>query len=162
MNKGEYAHLVLTLDTTDYETQPEERAGNWVLSNTDLGDWGLKCVKREPAASVRSGPMGIPSTQQRILAVPTSSQRLNDGECRLCAVEFAHCESAAVRKRRHPSDATSQSTHSSRPPSKRRRTEATRQEVTSLRRQLESEREARRALQKKNSTLEEEVLTLRA
>ncbi|SJL14360.1 uncharacterized protein ARMOST_17816 [Armillaria ostoyae] len=184
MSKGEYAHLVLTLDTTDYETQPEERAGNWVLSNTDLGDWGLKCLKREPACR-RCIEANIDCTY-------TSSQRLNDDECRLCAVEFAHCEGAAARKRRYPSDATSQSTHSSRPPLKKHRTEVTHNldpsrslpgpeqsnpglahnlwkisttlgnEVTTLRHQLESERETRQALEKMNSTLEEEGLALRA
>lgn len=58
MDKAEYAHLVLALDTTDYEVQPEERAGNWVLSNTDLGNWRLKGAKREPAVS-RQRPLLI-------------------------------------------------------------------------------------------------------
>ncbi|KAK0200521.1 hypothetical protein DFS33DRAFT_1387742 [Desarmillaria ectypa] len=91
MDKTEYAHLVLTIDTTDYEIQPEERAGNCVLSNTDLGNWGLKCVKREPACR-RCIEADVDCTY-------TDSQHLSDGDCRLCSVAFTHCEGTAARKR---------------------------------------------------------------
>ncbi len=77
MDKAEYAHLVLALDTTDYEVQPEERAGNWVLSNTDLGNWGLKCVKREPAVSRRNPHPEIISIYQETLIVP----KVHRGRC---------------------------------------------------------------------------------
>ncbi|KAK0219352.1 hypothetical protein EDD85DRAFT_961089 [Armillaria nabsnona] len=177
MDKAEYAHLVLALDTTDYEVQPEERAGNWVLSNTDLGNWGLKCVKREPACR-RCIEADVDCTY-------TNSQHLSNGDCRLCSVVFAHCEGLATRKRARQSNSLS-SIHS---PSKKARTDiepgpSARQggeflstfrftqnlwntngvlgkEVMDLRHQLEAQWKTQEALENDKSELEKEVLALR-
>ncbi|PBK87726.1 hypothetical protein ARMGADRAFT_1065944 [Armillaria gallica] len=167
MDKAEYAHLVLALDTTDYEVQPEERAGNWVLSNTDLGNWGLKCIEADVDCTY------------------TNSQHLSDGECRLCSVVFAHCEGPAARKRARQSNSLS-SIHS---PSKKARTDiesgpSARQggeflstsrftqnlwntngvlgkEVMDLRHQLEAQWKTQETLENDKSALEKEVVALR-
>ncbi|KAK0480432.1 hypothetical protein EDD18DRAFT_1468510 [Armillaria luteobubalina] len=175
MDKAEYAHLVLALDTTDYEVQPEERAGNWVLSNTDLGNWGLKCVKRDPACR-RCIEADVDCTY-------TNRQHLSDGDCCLCSVVFAHCEGTGARKRIQQSN-TPGSIHS---PSKKARTVTERhsspedggllslsrftqnlwktngilgQEVKDLRHQLEAQWKTQEALENDKSALKKEVLAL--
>ncbi|KAK0184872.1 hypothetical protein F5146DRAFT_1145008 [Armillaria mellea] len=177
MDRAEYAHLVLALDRTDYEVQPEERAGNWFLSNTDLGNWGLKCIKREPACR-RCIDADVDCTY-------TNSQHLSDGECRLCSVVFAHCEGTGALKRVHQSNALS----SPNSPSKKARTDTEPgpsarqdgkflstsrftqnlwntngilgQEVMNLRHQLEAQWKIQEVLENDKSALEKEMLALR-
>ncbi|KAK0219080.1 hypothetical protein IW262DRAFT_1483403 [Armillaria fumosa] len=146
MDKAEYAHLVLALDTTDYGVQPEERAGNWALSNTDLGNWGLKCIEADVDCAY------------------TNSQHLSDGDCRLCSVVFVHCQGTGTRKRVYYSN-TPGSIHS---PSKKARTVTEHHsspedgellsEVKDLRHQLEAQWKTQEVLENDKSVLEKEVL----
>ncbi|PBK87729.1 hypothetical protein ARMGADRAFT_453020 [Armillaria gallica] len=94
MDAGEYAHMVVILDQTDYRARLKKQgeAKVWRIGNADLNAWGVAPILR-PIPCQRCADAGIP-------CMHTNSHRPNNAACRLCSVKCSRCDGTTPKGNR--------------------------------------------------------------
>ncbi|KAK0432031.1 hypothetical protein EV421DRAFT_1911335 [Armillaria borealis] len=94
MDAGEYAHMVVICDPTDYGARLKKQGEpkTWRLENAEISTWGVEPVHR-PIPCQRCIDAGIP-------CMFTNSRQPNNAVCRLCSVKFSRCDDTTSKNKR--------------------------------------------------------------
>ncbi|KAK0184875.1 hypothetical protein F5146DRAFT_1228503 [Armillaria mellea] len=93
MDAGEDAHMVVTLDQTDYGARLKKQGETkgWSIGNADLSAWGVEPVLR-PVPCQRCADAGMP-------CMFTNGRRPNNSACRFCSMKLSRCNGTTPKSK---------------------------------------------------------------